>query len=362
MSIRRYVEIGAVLTLLSGYGADALLADKVVLVAGGEKAEVGVPAIEARLDGPFAADFNSAGEIFIAEIAGHRVLKVDRQGNLHLIAGTGAKGSGGDGGAGAKAQFNGMHSLVVGADDAIYVADTWNNRIRRIEPKSGIISAFAGTGTKGFGGDGGSALKAQFGGVYCIALDPQRENLYLADLDNRRIRRINLADGRVTTVAGNGKTGTPADGAVATEAPLVDPRAVAVDGDGNIYILERGGHALRVVDAEGKIRTVAGTGKSGNFGDGGPALQARFNGPKHLCIDAAGDVLIADTENHVVRKYLPKAGQVVRVAGTGKQGRGGVGGPALEVQLAKPHGVHIDQSGILYVADSENNRILKIVP
>src|SRR5262249_54250955 len=148
-----------------------------------------------------------------------------------------------------------------------------------------------------------AAAKAKFGGVYCVALDPKGEQMYLADLDNLRIRAIDMKTGTVRTVAGNGKKGVPEDGAEATKAPLVDPRAVAVDGKGNVYILERSGHALRVVDSSGKIRTVAGTGKQGATGDGGDALKATFNGPKHLCIDKDGGVLIADTENHLIRKY-----------------------------------------------------------
>src|SRR5438445_9999798 len=131
-------------------------------------------------------------------------------------------------------------------------------------------------------GDGGPAVKARFGNIYCASLDPSGERLYLADLDNRRIRVVDLGTGVVTTVAGNGKKGVPEDGADAVKAPLVDPRAVTVDDKGNVYILERSGHALRVVDAEGKIRTVVGTGKAGATGDDGPGRLATLNGPKHL--------------------------------------------------------------------------------
>ena len=144
--------------------------------------------------------------------------------------------------------------------------------------------------------------------------------MYLADLDNRRIRMIDLKTNVITTVAGNGAKGVPKDGSEATTAPLVDPRAVAVDSKGNVYVLERAGNALRVVDAAGKIRTVVGTGAKGATGDGGNALKATLNGPKHLCIDRAGNVLIADTENHLIRKYLPAEGKIVRVAGSGKKG------------------------------------------
>ena len=325
-------------------------AEKIVLVAGGE----------GKLDGPFGVDFDKSGNKFIVEMIGLRVLKIDDKGALTHIAGTGKKGDGGDGGPADRAEFNGPHSLAVGRDGMVYVADTWNNRVRKIDPKTGMIHAFAGTGKKGFAGDGGPAAKAEFGGVYCIAFDPKGEQMYLADLDNRRIRAIDMKTGTVRTVAGNGEKGVPEDGAEAVKAPLVDPRAVAADGAGNVYILERSGNALRVVDAKGKVRTVAGTGKVGATGDGGDARKATLNGPKHLCVDGDGNVIIADTENHLIRKYLPKDGKIVRVAGSGKKGNAGIGGPPDKAELSQPHGVVVSKDGTLYISDSSNNRVLKI--
>jgi DNA-binding beta-propeller fold protein YncE len=338
----------------------AWAAGKVVLVAGGGSGHDGVPATKARLEEPFGVDFDQAGNLYLVEMTGQRVCRIDRKGMLTTLAGTGRKGNGGDGGPALQAEFNSMHSLAVAPSGDVFVADTWNNRVRKIDTKTGRVVPFAGTGEKGFGGDGGPALEARFGGVYCLALDPHSERLYLADLDNRRIRAIDLKTGVVTTIAGNGQKGVPEDGADALKAPLLDPRAVAVDAKGNVYILERAGHALRVVDTHGKIRTVAGTGKKGGSGDGGPARLATLNGPKHLCIDRDGDVIIADTENHVIRKYLPAAGTILRIVGTGKMGTAGVGGPPERCELDRPHGVHVDASGHLYIADSGNGRVLKI--
>lgn len=337
-------------------------AAKLVLVAGGGTKAPPAPATAAKLIAPFGVDFDKAGTMYVVELSGQRVHRVDTKGLLTTVAGTTSqKGDAGDSVPAAKALFNGMHSLAIAPDGAIYLADTWNNCVRKLDPKAGTISRFAGTGQKGYAGDGGPALKAQFGGIYCVALDPKGERLYLADLDNRRIRVVHVRTGIVDTVAGTGQRGVPDDGADARTAPLVDPRAVAADGAGNVYILERSGHALRVVDSAGKVRTVVGTGHKGFTGDGGDARQATLNGPKHLCLDRAGNVLLADTENHVIRKYLPKEGQIIRVAGTGKKGTAGIGGPPEKAELNQPHGVLIGPAGDIYITDSSNNRVLKIV-
>ncbi len=309
---------------------------------------------------PFGVGFDSSGTLFFVEMTGNRVRQLGREGSVITLAGSGREGSVGDGGPAAKAQLNGPHSLAVAGNGDLFVADTWNNRIRKIDARSGVITNFAGTGRKGFSGDGGPAAQAEFGGIYCLALDEANQTLALADLDNRRIRQIDLKTGVVSTVAGSGKKGVPKDGDDARQSPLVDPRAVALDGQGNLYILERSGHALRVVDRSGKIRTLAGTGQPGGSGDGGDSRQARLNGPKHLCVSPRGNVLIADTENHRIRLYDREKGTIEPVAGTGRKGTAGLGGPARDAELSQPHGVTIGPGGILFIADSSNDRILKL--
>lgn len=344
----RFLSAAALIVLANAVSA----ADTVVLAHGSDE----------KLVTPFGVDFGPDGTLYFVEMAkGERLRKV-ANGTTVTVAGTGAKGSDGDGNKGLTATFNGMHSLAIDGDGLIYLADTWNNRIRTFDPKTGEVKKFAGTGEKGFAGDGGPADDAKFGGVFCVAFDKPRANLYVTDLDNRRIRKIHLNNRIITTVAGNGTKGMPKDGEKATEQPLVDPRAAAVDGKGKIYVLERGGHALRVVDEQGVIRTVAGTGKAGSEGVGGPALKAAMNGPKHLCVDADDSVLIADTENHRILRYVPKTEKLELIAGTGKKGSGGLGGDPLKVELSQPHGVTVQpKTGMLFITDSYNNRILKIV-
>jgi len=345
--------------LLSSLSSTA--AERIVLVTGGGNSTAAVQAKEAKLVAPFGIDFDKSGTAFLVELVGGRLLKIDAVGTLTPLGGHEEKGNAGDGGPAKDATFNGMHSLTIGPDGTVYLADTWNNRIRTYSPKTGKIEAFAGTGEKGYSGDGGPAAKAKFGGIYSVAFDAAGKNIVLADLDNRRVRKIELSSGIVTTVAGNGEKDIPADGAVAAKAPLIDPRAACFDSKGNVYVLERSGNSLRVVSPDGKIRTVAGTGKVGATGDDGEAIKATLNGPKHLCADKEDNIIIADTENHLVRKYLVKEGKIVRIAGSGKKGTAGIDGSPLAVELNQPHGVYLHPSGELHIVDSSNNRVLKIV-
>ena len=211
------------------------------------------------LNRPFGVDFDSKGRMWIVELEGGRVHR-SANGVRKQVGGDGSKSYRGDGGSLGQATFNGMHNLAIEPDDSVYIADSWNHCIRRIDAK-GHITTYAGSGKAGFSGDDGTAAKAQFNYIMCITLNPSGEKLHVADLKNRRIREIDLKSDKVLTIAGNGQRGIPKDGAKATEAPLVDPRAVCSDTAGNVYVLERGGHALRVVRPDGRIYTVAGNGK-----------------------------------------------------------------------------------------------------
>lgn len=360
-----HVLIGLVSLALA---VNVLQAARLSLIAGGGTKASG-PATECSLADPFAVGFDASGNTFVCEMTNHRVLKIDSSGTLTTIGGGNGKGNSGDGGPAAQAQFNGPHNIAVAKSGDVYVADTWNWKIRRIDAKTGIVSTFAGTGTRGYSGDGGPADKAEFSGPYSIAFDDKHENLYVADLENRRVRAVSLGTlslragavttGKVRLVAGNGQKGVPADGSEAMSSPLFDPRAVAVAKSGDVYILERGGHALRVVDTKGRIRTVVGTGKAGGLTDTTNPLEATLKGPKHLCIDKDDNVLIADSDNHAIRKFLPRENKLVLVAGNGKRGKA-LNDDPLKTELNQPHGVEVDAQGRIYIADSSNGRVLKI--
>jgi DNA-binding beta-propeller fold protein YncE len=231
----------------------------------------------------------------------------------------------------------------------MYIADTLNHAIRRIDLATGIVTTVGGTGEKGFSGDG-DASKATFDGTFGIALNPEHDKLYIADLNNRRVRMLDLKSGMVTTVAGNGQNGDPQDGADATKSPLIDPRAVAVDSVGNLYILERRANALRVVDRTGRIRTLI---RPGTF-------TPDLNGPKHLCVDARDNVIIADAENHLIRRYDPRTNKLVTLMGMTQNGNTLNATDALQTKLNRPHGVAMDRMGALFISDSYNDRVLKL--
>ena len=303
-----------------------------------------------QLHSPFGVDFDAAGNMYLVELEGGRVHKLDTAGVLSTIAGDGSKNYTGDGGPAAKATFNGMHNIAVTPAGDLYIADSWNHCVRKIDAQTGMISTIAGTGKAGFAGDGGEATKAQFNFLMCVSLNTTNDKLYVADLKNFRIRMIDLKTKLVSTVAGNGKKGVPQDGSVATESPLVDPRAVAVDSKNNVYVLERSGNALRVVSADGKIKTVVGTGKRGTTI--GKGLETELGSPKHLAIDASNHVIIADENNRRILKYDPGKEEVRILLGKGanKPNRG----------LSKPHGVCVHADGTIYIVDTGHHRILSL--
>ena len=322
--------------------------------AGGD----GGPATEAQLSFPNGLAVDGSGNLYVADQGNNRIRRIDLEGVITTIGGTGERGFGGDGGPATEAQFNFPTGLAVDGSGNLYVADTGNTRIRRIDAE-GVITTIAGTGEGGAGGDGGPATEAQLAFPFGLAVDGSG-NLYVADTNNHRIRRID-AEGVITTIAGTGEGGAGGDGGPATEAQFFSPYGLAVDGSGNLYVADQGNNRIRRIDLEGVITTIGGTGEWGFGGDGGPATEAQFSFPNGLAVDGSGNLYVACTQNNRIRR-IDLEGVITTIAGTGERGFGGDGGPATEAQFSFPNGLAVDGSGNLYVADSSNTRIRVIRP
>jgi len=308
---------------------------------------------EARYQGdmeyPFGVEFDSLDNMYIVEYNGNCLDVLDRQGVFKKLGGTKKIGSAEKSCHVSKALFNRMHNLLIDKNDIVFMSDTFNHVLRRYDAESGMLNIEVG-GDKGF--QDGLKLEAKFDEFYCAVFNPDKSKIVIADLKNRRVRSLDVASGVVSTIAGTGEKGVPKDGALAVESPLIDPRAVAVDANDQIYIADRGGNALRMIDRSGKIVTLVN--KSGKKGLAlGPALDAQLNGPKYVATDAEGNVYIADDENHRICVYNPKTKQLSALIGATS--------PLKGWELKRPHGVTVHPDGSIYVVDSGHDRILKLV-
>ena len=368
----------------------------------------GGPATSASLNGPRGVAVDPAGNVYIADRGNSRIRKVDTVGLISTIAGNGTSGFSGDGGLATAASFDAW-SLAVDVSGNLYITDARNHRVRKVNT-AGIISTVAGDGGDIFGGDGGPATATSVlpvdifvdpgGNLYladasyrvrkvngdgiittiacngtsgftgdggpataasCVPYRVARDsagNLYVADGSSRRIRKVSAA-GIITTVAGRGTGQSSGDGGPATLAELIQPLGVAVDPAGNVYIADEGSNRIRKVNTAGIISTIAGNGKQGFDGDGGPATSASLYEPSGVAVDPAGNVYIADAGNLRIRK-VDTAGIITTIAGNGKEGFSGDGGPATSAELSFPVGVAVDPAGNVYIADEGSNRIRKV--
>ena len=311
----------------------------------------------AQLQAPRGLALDNAGNLYIADSINNRIRRVDASGNISTIAGTGTRGFSGDGGAASAAQLRSPRGLALDSAGNLYIADEDNHSVRKVDA-SGDISTVAGTGTQGFSGDGGMAISAQLRFPSNVALD-SAGNLYIADSINHRIRRVD-ASGNISTIAGTGTQGFSGDGGPASSAQLAGPYGLALDSAGNLYIAEYANHRIRKVDASGDISTIAGTGALSFGGDGGPASSAQFNFPVGVALDGAGNLYIADESNHRIRR-VDASGDISTIAGTGTGGFSGDGGMASAAQINSPAAVVVDgASKYIYIADTGNDRIRRI--
>ncbi len=322
----------------------------------------GGPAERALLKGPFDVGFDREGNLYFSDTFNHRIRRVDaRTGIITTCAGSGEAGYAGDGGPATRARLNEPYGIAIDKAANVYIADRHNHCVRRVDGASGVITTFAGNGSAGFNGDGGPASRAGMVEPNGLALDPADGRLFIADVADHRVRVVDLASGTISTFAGTGAAEHSGDGGPATAAGIHGARAVKVAADGTVYILERQGSTLRAVDPRtGMITTIAGTGARGYSGDGGSARDAIFDAPKEFALDPGGDILIVDTENHAIRRIYAASGMVETIAG-GRKGSGGDGGPAQAAGLGRPHGAVVGPDGAIYIGDTENHRIRKLV-
>ena len=318
----------------------------------------GIITTVAGMSHPSDVAVDASGNLYIAEVDAHRISKVDTSGIITTVAGNGTWGYSGDGGPATNASFWQPWGVAVDASGNLYIADSADRRIRKVDTY-GIITTVAGNGAGGYSGDGGPATNASLCAPLGVAVDASG-NLYIADWCNQRIRKVDTS-GIITTVAGNGAGGYSGDGGPATNASLWWPSGVAVDASGNLYIAEVGNQRIRRVDTSGIITTVAGNGTAGYSGDGGPATNARLCWPSDVAVDASGNLYIADWYNHRIRK-VDTSGIITTVAGNGTASYSGDGGPATNASLRYPHGVAVDVNGNLYIADYDNHRIRTVDP
>ena len=309
---------------------------------------------------PFGIEVGPDGNYYVAEAGHHRIVRIDAAtGRAAVIAGTGDAGYSGDGGPATKACLNEPYEVRFDRKGNLFIVEMKNHVVRRIDAKSGVITTVAGTGVAGFGGDGGPATAAQLRRPHSIALD-DRGNLYIADIGNQRIRRVELERGTIESIAGNGKAALPQDGGPTRGRPVAGPRALAC-ADGALWVALREGHSVWRIDLETDTwHHVAGTGEAGYSGDGGPARKARFNGPKGIAVGPHGMVYVADTENHVIRRIDVAAGRVTTIGGAG-DGIGRAEGPADDARFDRPHGIAVDTAGRLIVGDTLRHRVVMLV-
>ena len=314
------------------------------------------PAVTAQLYNPVQVAADASGNLFIADRNNNRVRKISAGGTITTVAGSGSYGFAGDGGAAISAQIAGPYGVAVDGSGNLYFSDQGNNRVRKVAA-NGIITTLAGNGTAGFAGDGGQAVNAQLNGPCKVAVDASG-NVFIADASNNRVRKVSV-NGTITTVAGNGIAGFSGDGGLAVNAALNLPQGIALDGAGNLFIADPLNFRVRKVSPAGIIATVAGDGVAGFSGDGGLATSAQFAYPGDVAVDGAGNLFILDPYTQRVR-LVSTSGRVATLAGNGNPGYAGDGGPGTGSELDDSDGIATDASGNLYVADSGNDSIRKL--
>lgn len=336
-------------TTVAGTGEDGYFGD-------------GGPATAAGVGGPFGVVVGPDGDLYVCEISGHVVRKVDLEtGRISTVVGTGRPGDDGDGGPAVKAHVQEPYEVRFDESGNLYFVDMIAARVRKVDAQTAHIATVAGTGQVGFSGDGGPATEAQLKRPHSITLD-DKGNIYICDIGNHRIRRVDAKTGTISTFAGTGERKSTPDGTGISGTPLNGPRALDFDGEHSLYLALREGNAVYRMNLETMtIHHLGGTGKKGYAGDGGPATEADLAGPKGIALGPNGDIYLADTESHTIRVIRKESGIIETIIGDGTEGDGPDGDP-LECRLSRPHGVFVDDDGVVYIGDSGNHKVRKYIP
>jgi len=322
----------------------------------------GGPAIEAKMRGPFGVVRGPDGFLYVCDTYNHCIRKIDSMGIVTTVAGKGGeKGYAGDDGSATKALLNEPYEVRFDEAGDMYFVEMMNHLIRKVEIKTGQISTIAGTGDKGFSGDGGPAKKARFNRPHSIQFGPEG-NLFVCDIGNHRIRKIDMKTGKIFTFSGTGKKEKTKDGGKISKVDLNGPRAIDVVGNTMWLALREGNAVYRLELDKGTIHHVAGTGKKGFTGNGGPAKKATLSGPKGIAVGPKGNIYLADTESHSVRMIDLKTEKMELVAGDGKKGDGPEGKDPKKCRMDRLHGVFVDEDGAIYIGDTNTHRIRVIRP
>lgn len=317
----------------------------------------GGKAENAKINGPFGVVRGPDGALYICDTFNHRIRRV-AEGKITTVAGNGQKGFSGDGGPANKARLNEPYEVRFDEEGHMFFVEMKNHLIRRVDAKTGHISTVAGTGQGGFSGDGGPAIKARMKSPHSIQFGPEGR-LYICDIGNHRIRRVDMNMGIITTFAGTGERKLTPDGAKIAGTPLNGPRAIDFEGHQMWLALREGNAVYRLDLKEGTLHHEAGTGKKGFTGNDGPAKQATLSGPKGIAVGPQGNIFLADTESHTVRMINRKKGTLELIAGDGKRGDGPEGNP-LKCRMDRLHGIFVDKDGTIFVGDTLTHRIRAI--
>ncbi|NYF50753.1 Ig-like domain repeat protein [Tunturiibacter gelidoferens] len=357
------LPLGSTWLVATGSGPLALFVPGIINTVAGDESWIyrgdGQPATSSPIFLPFGVAVDPAGNMFIADSSNNRIRRVDAGSQLmSTYAGNGSAGNSGDGGPATLASLSLPTSVALDGAGNLYFADSNNHAIRMVTAATGVITTVAGVlGVQGYSGDGALAIHAHLDTPDSVAIDPVNGYLYIADSGNNVIRRVNLSTGIISAFAGNHTPAYAGDGGQAVSASLNGPWSATVGPDGQIYIADQNNHSIRKVALDGTITTIAGNGTSGFSGDGGAASAAVMDSPAATAIDAAGNIYIADAGNNRVRKVNAVTGEIDTVVGSNLESFSGDGGPANAAGMYGPYGMALDGSGNLYVSDVFHNRI-----